>query len=271
MPRSSRPSGCQGSGQQVLHRHHLARLSGVEFDTIAEEVARRHATAYPRGGIAPASTGIEIGGEYQWRREGEPHLSEPEETVFRLQHATRAGRYDVFEPITSRVDEQSERLMTLRGLFRFKRTSKDHFSRAPVPLDEVEPVSSLVTRFSTGAMSYGSISKEARGTMAIAMNRLGGKSNTGEGGEDAERLYDPDGAARSSRSRPDASGSPRSTSPTPTTCRGGTRMARSPARAVSPGHKVYPWVAETRHSTPGVGLISPPPHHDIYWMETSAS
>ena len=181
-----------GLSQSVVDKYFTgttSKLGGVELDTIAEEVARRHATAYPRGGIAPAHRELEIGGEYQWRREGEPHLFDPE-TVFRLQHATRTGRYDIFKQYTARVDEQSERLMTLRGLFRFKDAADA--GRTPIPIDEVEPVSEIVKRFSTGAMSYGSISKEAHETLAIAMNRLGGKSNTGEGGEDPDRLYDPE-------------------------------------------------------------------------------
>src|SRR5207245_166460 len=163
-----------------------SRIGGVGLDTIAEEVRRRHLRAYPADGILPAHRNLEIGGEYQWRREGEPHLFDPD-TVFRLQHSTRERRYDIFKQYTSRIDEQSERLMTLRGLFSLK-----DGDRTPVPIDEVEPVSEIVKRFSTGAMSYGSISMEAHETLAIAMNRLGAKSNTGEGGEDVERLRDPE-------------------------------------------------------------------------------
>ena len=180
-----------GLSQAVVDRYFTgttSKLGGVSLETIAEEVARRHATAYPRGGIMPAHRSLAVGGEYQWRREGEPHLFDPE-TVFRLQHATRTGRYDVFKQYTASVDEQSERLMTLRGLFRFRDAAST--GRGPIPLDEVEPVSSIVRRFSTGAMSYGSISKEAHETLAIAMNRLGAKSNTGEGGEDADRAARP--------------------------------------------------------------------------------
>src|SRR3954449_3265274 len=157
-----------------------SKLGGVGLDVIAEEVARRHRTAYPRGGISPAHREIDVGGEYQWRREGEPHLFDPE-TVFRLQHSTRSQRYDVFKRYTSRVDEQSARLMTLRGLFRFKASGTT--GRPPVPIEEVEPVSEIVRRFSPGAMPYASISREPHETLAIAMNRLGAKSNTGEGGE----------------------------------------------------------------------------------------
>ena len=177
-----------GLSNEVVNRYFTgttSRLSGVGLDVLAEEVRLRHVKAYPPGGVAPAHRQLEIGGEYQWRREGEPHLFDPE-TVFRLQHSTRAGRYDIFKKYTQRVDEQAERLMTLRGMFRFTGT------RAPIPIEEVEPVSAIVRRFSTGAMSYGSISREAHETLAIAMNRIGGRSNTGEGGEDADRLHDPE-------------------------------------------------------------------------------
>ncbi len=256
-----------GLSQSVVDKYFTgttSKLGGIELDTIAEEVARRHATAYPRGGIAPAHRELAIGGEYQWRREGEPHLFDPE-TVFRLQHATREGRYDVFKQYTSRVDEQSERLMTLRGLFRFKS------GRGPIDIGEVEPVSEIVKRFSTGAMSYGSISKEAHETLAIAMNRIGGKSNTGEGGEDADRLYDPE---RRSSIKQVASGRFGVTSEYLTNSYDiQIKMAQGAKPGEGgqlPGHKVYPWVAKTRHSTPGVGLISPPPHHDIYSIEDLA-
>ncbi|WP_201931481.1 glutamate synthase large subunit [Nocardioides donggukensis] len=260
-----------GLSQSVVDRYFsgtTSKLGGVDLDVIAEEVARRHRTAYPRGGIAPAHRELSIGGEYQWRREGEPHLFDPE-TVFRLQHATRSGRYDVFKQYTSRVDEQSARLMTLRGLFRFK--DAESGGRTPVPLEEVEPVSEIVKRFSTGAMSYGSISKEAHETLAVAMNRLGGKSNTGEGGEDADRLYDPE---RRSSIKQVASGRFGVTSEYLTNADDiQIKMAQGAKPGEGgqlPGHKVYPWVAKTRHSTPGVGLISPPPHHDIYSIEDLA-
>jgi glutamate synthase (NADPH/NADH) large chain len=238
-----------------------SKLGGVELDVIAAEVAQRHARAYPPNGIPPAHRRLDIGGEYQWRREGEPHLFDPE-TVFRLQHSTRAGRYDIFKQYTRLVDDQSARLMTLRGLFELKG------DREPVPIDEVEPVSSIVTRFSTGAMSYGSISLEAHETLAIAMNRLGGKSNTGEGGEDSDRLQDP---ARRSAIKQVASGRFGVTSEYLTNATDiQIKMAQGAKPGEGgqlPGNKVYPWVAKTRHSTPGVGLISPPPHHDIYSIE----
>ncbi|MFJ9036380.1 glutamate synthase large subunit [Streptomyces sp. NPDC102406] len=241
------------------------KIGGADLNVIAEEVAARHAKAYPASGIAPAHRALDIGGEYQWRREGEPHLFDPE-TVFRLQHATRSRRYDIFKKYTDRVNEQSERLMTLRGLFGFKSEGRE-----PISIDEVEPVSEIVKRFSTGAMSYGSISREAHETLAIAMNQLGGKSNTGEGGEDADRLYDP---ARRSSIKQVASGRFGVTSEYLVNADDiQIKMAQGAKPGEGgqlPGHKVYPWVAKTRHSTPGVGLISPPPHHDIYSIEDLA-
>ncbi|MEV1008862.1 glutamate synthase large subunit [Streptomyces sp. NPDC049881] len=241
------------------------KIGGAGLDVIAREVAARHAKAYPASGVAPAHRRLEIGGEYQWRREGEPHLFDPE-TVFRLQHSTRERRYDIFRQYTSRVNEQSERLMTLRGLFRLR-----DGERQPVPLDEVEPVSEIVKRFSTGAMSYGSISQEAHETLAVAMNRLGAKSNTGEGGEDSDRLVDP---VRRSAIKQVASGRFGVTSEYLVNADDiQIKMAQGAKPGEGgqlPGHKVYPWVAKTRHSTPGVGLISPPPHHDIYSIEDLA-
>jgi glutamate synthase (NADPH/NADH) large chain len=260
-----------GLSQPVVDRYFTgttSKLGGVGIDTLAEEVARRHRKAYPTDGLPTAHRSLEVGGEYQWRREGEPHLFDPE-TVFRLQHATRTGRYDLFRAYTARVDEQSERLMTLRGLFRLR--SAEELGRTPVPLEEVEPVSEIVKRFSTGAMSYGSISKEAHETLAIAMNRIGGKSNTGEGGEDPDRLYD---AERRSAIKQVASGRFGVTSEY-LTCSDDIQIkmaqgAKPGEGGQLPGHKVYPWVAKTRYSTPGVGLISPPPHHDIYSIEDLA-
>jgi glutamate synthase (NADPH) large chain len=260
-----------GLSQDVVDRYFTgttSKLGGIDLDTIAEEVARRHATAYPRGGVLPTHRELEIGGEYQWRRDGEPHLFNPE-TVFRLQHSTRAQRYDVFKEYTSAVDAQASALMTLRGMFRFK--GAEVTGRDPVPIEEVEPVSEIVKRFSTGAMSYGSISQEAHETLAIAMNRLGGKSNTGEGGEDADRLYDPE---RRSSIKQVASGRFGVTSEYLTNADDiQIKMAQGAKPGEGgqlPGNKVYPWVAKTRYSTPGVGLISPPPHHDIYSIEDLA-
>jgi glutamate synthase (NADPH/NADH) large chain len=260
-----------GLSKEVVDRYFTgttSKLGGIGLDVIAEEVAKRHATAYPRDGVANAHRALPIGGEYQWRREGEPHLFDPE-TVFRLQHATRSGRYDVFKQYTDRVNEQSERLMTLRGLFKLK--GAEELGRQKISIDEVEPVEAIVKRFSTGAMSYGSISKEAHETLAVAMNILGGKSNTGEGGEDPDRLYDP---ARRSSIKQVASGRFGVTSEYLTNADDiQIKMAQGAKPGEGgqlPGHKVYPWVAKTRHSTPGVGLISPPPHHDIYSIEDLA-
>ncbi len=183
--------------------------------------------------------------------------------MFKLQHATRAKRYDIFRQYSRLVDDQSQRLATLRGLFELRRGQ-----RPPVPIDEVESASSIMRRFSTGAMSYGSISAEAHETLAIAMNRLGAKSNTGEGGEDADRLHDP---RRRSAIKQVASGRFGVTSEYLTNADDlQIKMAQGAKPGEGgqlPGHKVYPWIAKTRYSTPGVGLISPPPHHDIYSIE----
>ncbi|MFC6713955.1 glutamate synthase large subunit [Branchiibius cervicis] len=242
----------------------VSRLGGVGLDVLAKEIAARHAIAYPVNGQPLSHRTLEVGGEYQWRREGPQHLFDPE-TVFRLQHATRARRYDIFKQYTARVDDQAERLMTLRGLFKFKS------DRPAIPVDEVEPISEIVKRFSTGAMSYGSISKEAHETLAIAMNRLGARSNTGEGGEDVDRLLDP---TRRSAIKQVASGRFGVTSLYLTEADDiQIKMAQGAKPGEGgqlPGNKVYPWVARTRHSTPGVGLISPPPHHDIYSIEDLA-
>ena len=238
-----------------------SRIQGIGLDEIAEEVKQRHLRAYPADGIPLAHRTLAVGGEYQWRREGEPHLFDPE-TVFRLQHATSTGRYDVFKRYTSLVNDNSSRLMTLRSLLEFAS------DRGPVPIDEVEPASEIVKRFSTGAMSYGSISREAHETLAIAMNSIGAKSNTGEGGEDPDRLYD---LRRRSAIKQVASGRFGVTSEYLSNA---TDIQIKMAQGAKPGEggqlpgpKVYPWVAKTRHSTPGVGLISPPPHHDIYSIE----
>ena len=253
-----------GLSREVVDRYFTgttSKLGGVTLEQIAEEVRKRHLTAYPLDGIPLAHRLLPVGGEYQWRREGEPHLFDPE-TVFRLQHSTRSGRYDIFKQYTHHIDGQSERLMTLRGLLKFAS------DRPPIPIEEVEPVSEIVKRFSTGAMSYGSISKEAHETLAIAMNRIGGRSNTGEGGEDKDRLYDPE---RRSAVKQVASGRFGVTSDylsNATDLQIKMAQGAKPGEGGQlPGQKVYPWIARTRHSTPGVGLISPPPHHDIYSIE----
>lgn len=257
-----------GLGQELVDEFFhgtQTQLGGVGLDVIAAEAAARHTSAYPADEIEEPHRSLENGGEYQWRREGPPHLFNPE-TVFRLQHSTRERRYDVFKAYTQGVDDQAKNLMTLRGLLDFRIGE-----RPAVPLEEVEPVSSIVKRFSTGAMSYGSISKEAHETLAIAMNRLGAKSNTGEGGEDVDRLLDPE---RRSAIKQVASGRFGVTSLYLTNA---DDLQIKMAQGAKPGEggqlmaqKVYPWVASTRHSTPGVGLISPPPHHDIYSIEDLA-
>jgi glutamate synthase (ferredoxin) len=243
-----------------------SRIGGVGIDVIAEEAIRRHRQAFPDRLVKPPD--LDWGGEYQWRRDGEYHLFNPD-TVFKLQHATRSGQYKIFKEYTELVDNQSKNLCTLRGLFAF------NFADQPIPLDEVEPVESIVKRFATGAMSYGSISQEAHETLAIAMNRLGGRSNTGEGGEDPARYQrDPNGDSRRSAVKQVASGRFGVTSEYLVNADDlQIKMAQGSKPGEGgqlPGHKVYPWIAKVRHSTPGVGLISPPPHHDIYSIEDLA-
>jgi len=245
-----------------------SQLGGIGIDVIAEENAARHADAYPVSGISPSHRTLRDGGEYQWRREGSPHLFDPE-TVFRLQHATRSKRFDIFQDYTARVNDQSKRLMTLRGLFEF------NSEREPISIQDVESIESIVKRFSTGAMSYGSISAEAHETLAIAMNRIGAKSNTGEGGEDSERFLPmPNGDLKRSAIKQVASGRFGVTSEYLVNSDDiQIKMAQGAKPGEGgqlPGHKVYPWIAKTRHSTPGVTLISPPPHHDIYSIEDLA-
>ncbi len=246
-----------------------SRLGGIDLDDLAVEVHMRHRIAHPANPLHLAHRELPSGGEYQWRREGEYHLFNPE-TVFKLQHSTRTKRYEIFKQYSALVDGQATRLATLRGLFRLRTDDQ-----APVPLDEVEPVSAIVKRFATGAMSYGSISAEAHETLAIAMNRLGGKSNTGEGGEDPDRFVaDPNGDLRRSAVKQVASGRFGVTSEYLVNADDlQIKMAQGAKPGEGgqlPGHKVYPWIAKTRHSTPGVGLISPPPHHDIYSIEDLA-
>jgi glutamate synthase (NADPH/NADH) large chain len=261
-----------GLSNEVIEEYFVgttSRLGGVGIEIIAQETIKRHHIAYPPGGGIPGSKKLQIGGEYQWRREGEPHLFDPE-TVFTLQHATRSKRFDVFKRYTTRVDDQSKRLMTLRGLLTLKQGV-----RTPIPIDEVEPVSEILKRFATGAMSYGSISQEAHETLAIAMNRIGGKSNTGEGGEDpARNIVDQNGDLRRSAIKQVASGRFGVTSEYLVNADDiQIKMAQGAKPGEGgqlPGNKVYPWIAKVRYSTPGVGLISPPPHHDIYSIEDLA-
>ena len=242
-----------------------SKLSGVGLDVLAEEVRLRHRRAYPDNPTDRVHRTLEVGGEYAYRREGELHLFTPE-TVFLLQHATRTGQREVFAKYSAAVNELSREGGTLRGLFRLREGV-----RPPVPLDEVESVESIVTRFSTGAMSYGSISAEAHETMAVAMNSLGARSNSGEGGEDTDRLYDP---TRRSAVKQVASGRFGVTSDYLVNA---TDIQIKMAQGAKPGEggqlpafKATPAIAHTRHSTPGVGLISPPPHHDIYSIEDLA-
>ena len=247
----------------------VSRLSGIGLQELAEEIARRHRRAYPDRPTELAHRGLDGGGEYQWRREGEYHLFNPE-TVFKLQHATRTGRYEIFKQYTKLVDDQAEHLATLRGLFQFRLGA-----RPPVPIAEVEPVGEIVKRFSTGAMSYGSISSEAHENLAIAMNRIGARSNCGEGGEDRERYEkEPNGDWKRSAIKQVASGRFGVTSEYLVNC---TDLQIKMAQGAKPGeggqlpgNKVWPWIAKVRYSTPGVGLISPPPHHDIYSIEDLA-
>jgi glutamate synthase (NADPH) large chain len=253
-----------GLGSDVIDEYFtgtVSQLGGIGLAEIAAEVAARHRMANPARPDDRAHRKLDLGGEYQWRREGEPHLFNPD-TVYKLQHSTRSKRYDIFQEYTATVDDQSRKLMTLRGLFEF------NSDRPPVPIDEVEPIEAILRRFSTGAMSYGSISAEAHETLAIAMNQIGAKSNTGEGGEDVDRLHDP---RRRSAIKQVASGRFGVTSEYLTNADDlQIKMAQGAKPGEGgqlPGHKVYPWIAATRHSTPGVGLISPPPHHDIYSIE----
>lgn len=246
-----------------------SRLGGVSLETLAEETIRRHHIAYPPMGEVPGTKKLPIGGEYQWRREGEPHLFNPE-TVFKLQHATRSKRFDIFKQYTALVDNQSKNLMTLRGLFTLKSGV-----RPAINITEVEPASEIIKRFATGAMSYGSISSEAHETLAIAMNRIGGKSNTGEGGEDPARNHrEANGDSKRSAIKQVASGRFGVTSEYLVNADDiQIKMAQGAKPGEGgqlPGNKVYPWIAAVRYSTPGVGLISPPPHHDIYSIEDLA-
>ncbi|WP_408630011.1 glutamate synthase large subunit [Actinomycetospora lemnae] len=239
-----------------------SKLGGGGLDLVAREAAERHRRAYPDNPGERKHRKLEVGGEYAYRREGELHLFSPE-TVFLLQHSTRTRQWDVFKKYTAEVNRLLESGGALRGMFRLKTEE-----RTPIPLEEVEPATEIVKRFATGAMSYGSISAEAHTDLAIAMNNIGGKSNTGEGGEDPVRLYDP---SKRSSIKQVASGRFGVTSEYLVNC---TDIQIKMAQGAKPGEggqlagqKVYPWIAEVRYSTPGVGLISPPPHHDIYSIE----
>ena len=243
-----------------------SRVQGIGIDEIARETLMRHRHAFPLVNKTDSAV-LRSGGDYQWRKDGEAHLFNPQ-TVHTLQQACRTGDYDLFREYSRLIDDQTTRLYTLRGLLNFK-------ERAPIPLDEVEPVDAIVRRFKTGAMSYGSISREAHEALAIAMNRLGGKSNTGEGGEDPARfIRDANGDSRCSAIKQVASGRFGVTSEyLVNAIELQIKMAQGAKPGEGgqlPGPKVYPWIARVRHSTPGVGLISPPPHHDIYSIEDLA-
>ena len=242
-----------------------SRIGGIGMDVIAQEVLMRHRAAFP----ARETNGhtLQTGGQYQWRADGEFHLFNPE-SIHRLQKAVRTNNYPVYKSYAKLIDDQSKQLATLRGLLDFQQAE-------PVPLEEVESVDSIVKRFKTGAMSYGSISQEAHETLAIAMNRIGGKSNTGEGGEDPDRYRPlPNGDSKNSAIKQVASGRFGVTSDYLVHAKElQIKMAQGAKPGEGgqlPGTKVYPWIAKTRHTTAGVGLISPPPHHDIYSIEDLA-
>ncbi|HYG81398.1 MAG TPA: glutamate synthase-related protein, partial [Pyrinomonadaceae bacterium] len=261
-----------GLGQDFVDRYFTwtpSRIGGIGLDVVAEEVLMRHKVAFPARAVAASSSrALDEGGQYRYRREGEYHLFNPL-TIHKLQHACRANDYEVFKEYSRRVDDQSSRLCTLRGLMKLRPR------QSPVPLEEVESVEAIVRRFKTGAMSYGSISKEAHETLAVAMNRVGGRSNTGEGGEDPARYFpDENGDSRNSRIKQVASARFGVTSNYLVNAEELqikiAQGAKPGEGGQLPGHKVYPEIARVRHSTPGVGLISPPPHHDIYSIEDLA-
>src|SRR5262245_36040364 len=258
-----------GLNRSVVDRYFTgtaSRVGGIGIDVIAEEIRRRHAAAYPERPVEKPD--LDWGGEYQWRRDGEHHQVNPD-MIAKLQASTRSDSYATFKEYSKIVEHQSVHRATLRGLLTLKH------ARHPVPLDEVEPIESILTRFATGAMSYGSISQEAHETLAIAMNRIGGRSNTGEGGEDSARYArDPNGDWRRSAVKQVASGRFGVTSEylvNATDLQITMAQGAKPGEGGQlPGHKVYPWIAKVRYATPGVGLISPPPHHDIYSIEDLA-
>ncbi len=258
-----------GLNQNLIDKYFTwtaSRVEGIGIDTIAEEVLKRHYHAFPDRQVNGQT--LDPGGQYQWRRDGEYHLFNPE-TVHKLQLSTRTNNYKIFKEYSQAVNEQSKHYCTLRGLLEFK------FAAKPIPIEEVEPVEVIVKRFKSGAMSYGSISKEAHESLAIAMNRIGGKSNTGEGGEDPARyIPDSNGDSRNSAIKQVASGRFGVTSQYLVMAKElQIKMAQGAKPGEGgqlPGAKVYPWIAKVRLSTPGVGLISPPPHHDIYSIEDLA-
>ncbi|HXP59460.1 MAG TPA: glutamate synthase large subunit [Dongiaceae bacterium] len=257
-----------GLQQSLIDRYFTwtpSRIEGVGIEVIAQEVLMRHQHAFPDRPVDGHA--IESGGQYQWREDGEFHLFNPQ-TIHKLQAAVRSGSYKLFKEYSALVDEQGKNLCTLRGLLEFKKVK-------PVPLEKVESVESILKRFKSGAMSYGSIGQEAHETLAIAMNRIGGKSNTGEGGEDPARYVPlPNGDSKNSAIKQVASGRFGVTSEYLVMAKElQIKMAQGAKPGEGgqlPGQKVYPWIAKVRYATPGVGLISPPPHHDIYSIEDLA-
>ncbi|GIW81553.1 MAG: glutamate synthase, large subunit [Gemmatales bacterium] len=258
-----------GLNQDLIDKYFTwtpSRISGIGLEEIAKEALARHRHAFPERNVNGRV--LDVGGHYQYRRGGEYHLFNPE-TIHKLQYACRTGDYKAFKEYSRLIDDQSKNLCTLRGLMELK------FADQPIPIEEVEPIEEIMKRFKTGAMSYGSISQEAHETLAIAMNRIGGKSNTGEGGEDPERYLPlPNGDSKMSAIKQVASGRFGVTSQYLVNSKElQIKMAQGAKPGEGgqlPGSKVYPWIAKVRHSTPGVGLISPPPHHDIYSIEDLA-
>ena len=259
-----------GLKQSVIDKYFTwtaSRIEGIGLDEVEREYRRHHHHGYPERALASDGT-LDVGGYYQWRKDGEHHLFNPN-TIALLQTSTRTGDYDLFREYSKQIDDQTRLLGTLRGLFDFRPM------QPAIPIEEVEPASEIVKRFSTGAMSYGSISKEAHENLAIAMNRIGGRSNSGEGGEDPDRYYpDANGDWRNSAIKQVASGRFGVTSNYLVNC---TDLQIKMAQGAKPGeggqlpgHKVFEAIARVRKSTPGVGLISPPPHHDIYSIEDLA-
>ncbi|MGO4959766.1 glutamate synthase large subunit [Bifidobacterium pseudolongum] len=239
----------------------VSRVAGCSLDDLAEEVAIRHRVAYPNQWTATPHRNLRTGGDYKWRRTGEEHLNDPE-AIFLLQQSTQRGDYAMFKQYTHHIDDTSHRLMTLRGLMKFDSP------REPISIDEVEPATEIVKRFSTGAMSYGSISKEAHETLAIAMNSIGARSNSGEGGESTERLNDPLLCSKIKQIASARFGVTSDYLVHATDLQIKLAQGAKPGEGGHlPGAKVPPWIAKVRHATPGVELISPPPHHDIYSIE----
>lgn len=259
---------CLGLNNDVIENYFpgtISRIGGLGLEEIAKEVLVRHKVAFPE--LPGLNQKLEVGGVYQWKQRGEAHIFNPQ-TVHLLQHSTRTNDYQLFKKYSKLIDDQTQKVLTIRGLMKFRKGN-------PVPLEEVEPVESIFKRFATGAMSFGSISWEAHTTLAIAMNRIGGKSNSGEGGEDEIRYsLRENGDNLSSAIKQVASGRFGVTSHYLANAKElQIKMAQGAKPGEGgqlPGHKVDDWIGRTRHSTPGVGLISPPPHHDIYSIEDLA-